>query len=302
MNNRTCSWKSNQNSQADYEEIINVPSMPLVSSPRKMASPLTKQKQKISHSFKTFDKNKYFMAAHHNDLEWIQSIDWTKHDINVLDQFGWSAAMIASCEDARNVLKFLIGKEIDLTISDGKGNTAMSLAAKKNNNEIMKLISLGNIKKENQRTGNQKKPQQPVPEPFFCEQCQKDFTSTSRKVHETSTLHLFNQKDVYRYPRRFGIPESNVGFQLMIKQGWDRESGLGASKEGPLYPVKTTIRKSRTGLGTKQDSARVTHFAAYDRDAIKWRRPAPKPKTRRDLERDKRRERRQEIKLRNALS
>ena len=56
---------------------------------------------------------------------------------------------------------------------------------------------------------------------------------------------------------------------MMLSGGWDKKSGLGPSGSGKLYPVKTILKRDRTGLGLERESGikvtpKVTHFDARD--------------------------------------
>ena len=68
----------------------------------------------------------------------------------------------------------------------------------------------------------------------------------------------------------FVIPEANRGFQMMLSSGWDRKRGLGPSGSGKLFPVKTTLKRDRTGLGHESVKAasKVTHFDANDVSSV----------------------------------
>ena len=72
----------------------------------------------------------------------------------------------------------------------------------------------------------------------------------------------------------FVIPEANRGFQMMLSSGWDRKRGLGPSGSGKLFPVKTTLKRDRTGLGHESVKAasKVTHFDANDVSSVADRR------------------------------
>lgn len=291
----------------DYNEILNLPSTSAQTkqTPKPTTTTCTRKSQRVKNKgtqpLQKFDKNVLFRAAVSDDIKSISSMNFVGSDVNSCDSFGWSASMIAACEGSQKVFEFLLNKGCDLAIADRSGNTALSLAKSKNRSEIEKMINdrMANV----QKTDELLMDVSVVPfEPFWCDECQQTFKETTKESHESSTLHRFNRKNTFEFSRRYFIPDSNVGFQMMLRQGWDRESGLGPSSEGKLYPVKTTIRKPRSGLGVKQDSARVTHYSAFDRDAVKWRPPAPRAKTKKQLERDLKRNQRKEFAIRRALS
>ncbi|KAF9676427.1 hypothetical protein SADUNF_Sadunf08G0001000 [Salix dunnii] len=46
------------------------------------------------------------------------------------------------------------------------------------------------------------------------------------------------------------IDSSNIGFQLLKKQGWKEGTGLGISEQGRLEPVQTCLKNNKRGLGS----------------------------------------------------
>lgn len=294
-----------------YEDIINDSSMHSTStssSPATRKTPHSRMPRRIKNYRKTisFNKLQYFRAILNDDIDLLKTINFTGNDLNTVDQFGWTGLMMASCEGSKKVAEFLLDQQVDTTISDSKGYTALTLAKRKNNQEIVKLIE-AKLNQNQLHDNNNSDDEVPIGktnniiEPFYCEQCQRSFSSITQKRHSSSTLHLFNERNRYQYSQRYGIPDSNKGFQMMIKQGWNREVGLGPRNEGKLFPIKTTIRKTRSGLGTKQEPARITHFVAYDRDSVKWQ-ARTKSKTRHCIEEEFRLNRQRERSIRNDLS
>ncbi|CAH8281883.1 unnamed protein product [Eruca vesicaria subsp. sativa] len=45
------------------------------------------------------------------------------------------------------------------------------------------------------------------------------------------------------------ISSSNIGFQLLKKQGWKEGTGLGVAEQGILVPVQTEPKNNKRGLG-----------------------------------------------------
>ncbi|KAF8115679.1 hypothetical protein N665_0025s0139 [Sinapis alba] len=60
------------------------------------------------------------------------------------------------------------------------------------------------------------------------------------------------------------ISSSNIGFQLLKKQGWKEGTGLGVAEQGILVPVQTEPKNNKRGLGaaaekpTKRKAAKAT--------------------------------------------
>lgn len=296
-----------ENAREVYEEILKTPS-----TSSKTCSLPTKASTKLKKAAKArvqrtpFDEKQFFIAAAGDDLRSLQKMDINLSNINQRDQFGWTALMMSACEGSIAAFQFLYEHGCDLKIQDKKGNSATSLARLKGRTKILDFIA----KVENERVDAGDKCDENEVDAsvtnteFHCDVCSKTVRETEKTEHLASTLHRFNHKDSYKFTRRFGIPDSNKGFQMMIRNGWDREKGLGPEQQGHLYPVKTTIRKPRSGLGVKQTTkAKVTHFGPNDPCAIKANRPPIlKSKTKRELKREQTKNQRKERFFRNLLS
>lgn len=290
-----------------YEDILKTPST-LTSTMclRARTTPAVKKNPEKVVQRLPFDEKRFFKAASTNDLTSLQKMDINSSNVNQRDQFGWTALMMAACEGSIDTFRFLHEQGADLNACDKKGNSAKSLAQLKRKTNILDVLEkIGDERWNANDTSDEIGADEPADDAeFYCDDCDKSIKESDRIEHFVSTLHRFNQKDSYKFTRRFGIPDSNVGFQMMLRQGWDREKGLGPEQEGHLYPIKTTIRKPRSGLGVKQAAkAKVTHFAPCDPRAVKATRPPiPKAKTKRDLKREQSRNQRKERFFRNLLS
>lgn len=256
-------------------------------------------KRKISRKHTVTD---YFKASSENNSTLLKEILQKNPDfINKVDHYNWSALMMSSTSGSSESFLTLLQFGADLQISDKKGQTALSLAEKNNHKNILEVYKeFERRKTEIIEIEDSDSDDAEVSIPFHCEVCDQHFKETNRTEHLTSVLHQFNLKH-HEFPRRFGIPETNRGFQMMLNDGWTRD-GLGPNQEGVIYPVKTCLRKFRTGLGIKQSKLpRITHFGPNDTDAIKMR-PKVHVKSRKELARDAKKEKQKERKLRKELS
>lgn len=214
--------------------------------------------------------------------------------VNEVDTFNWTALMMAACDGLQETCQNLLAAGADRAADDGKGNTALSLAVKKGHSRVVELLQSFGVEDSDSDYEES--------EPFWCRLCREKITEADRKSHEASTLHQFNCKSKNRPgPTSFGIPKTNRGYQIMLKQGWQNDAGLGPQQKGRKFPIKTVLRKDRQGLGTKQTPARVSHFAPNDLEAVKYKAP-PVVKTRDDMKRERLKTRRLEHALRRELS
>lgn len=57
---------------------------------------------------------------------------------------------------------------------------------------------------------------------------------------------------------------------MMVRSGWKPGTGLGPEGGGRHQPVSTVLKRDQKGLGFGGGAkAKVTHFGARDRDAVK---------------------------------
>lgn len=295
-----------QAARIEYEQILQMPSTASSTIPERYDKRPLRKKQTTP-----FDKNGLFRAAMTNDVTTIEQMNLNSPIlINATDQFGWTALMMAAYEGHLDVTKVLLRLGADVHIVNKKNETALALATRAKHNVIVNFLkqTLEPIcLSSDDDEGNDEDKQMT----YVCDACQMNVMRTDRKSHETSTLHRFNRSDTQSNVRHFGIPDTNVGFQMLLQQGWNRDSGLGVEQNGIMYPIKTTLRKPRSGLGVRQcNKAKITHFKPFDRNAIKSIVPPSKlsalavasTKTKRQLRTERLRSERKDRYLRKLLS
>lgn len=288
-------------SKAVYEEVIS--SVP-ASRPKTVVS---EKPKKVPEKLLPFNKTHFLKLCQENDIQTLSQMDLTiPSNLNIVDDFGWSGLMIAACSNAIDAFSFLLSKDIDYEITDRSGRSALDFAEKKGHSQI--LATFRDYVQERRQDGIDKSQEESLEQlknSFHCPTCDMSFSETTQEAHSTSVLHQFNtsqsSSSSSNYKLNYGIPVRNPGYQLMLKQGWNTR-GLGPSESGRLYPVKTVLRKHRSGLGTDQrDPERVTHFQANDREAVRYR-PPERVKGRREMSQDYESNKRKERRLRKALS
>lgn len=144
-----------------------------------------------------------------------------------------------------------------------------------------------------------------------CDLCHTDFPASKQNEHLASTVHRLN---VHEHtgdspPVLYALPSHNPGYQLMVRDGWKPEKGLGTREDGRKLPIKTHLKRSRAGLGCRESSdpkgKRITHFAAHDSSSVTRSRGHPKPvqllETKKEMTKRKEQERRKEIAWRREL-
>lgn len=188
-----------------------------------------------------------FITVQNNDVDTLKCIlDRYPDKINTLDEYGWSLLMIACQADSTDVVRLLLKRGIDISVRDKGGNSARSLVIK-NKNYILADILLRYIQKEAPKTQKPAKIKVKPKEVYTCEICNKTFPD--KEEHLASTIHNISASRGKKIPANYVLPASNRGYQLMLKSGWDRQTGLGRDGSGKLYPIKTVQKKDRKGLG-----------------------------------------------------
>lgn len=288
-----------------YNEILQMPSTAEEATRTTRAStrPSTRPSRRRVKIEKTpFDKQALFKLSLADDYDGIQHLVNTsiRPDVNATDAFGWTALMMAACEGASNSFQKLLELGADLNAADRKGSTATSLAEKNGFREILEVVEeykkqTGAIEisddDDDQPEGTQ-----------FCTDCGIEISRASSTSHKTSTVHLFSCKFKGNMNHKtFGIARTNLGFQMMRRVGWDGNSALGARQNGKLYPIKTVMRKTRTGLGIEQDPARITHFKPNDPSSIRFK-PQPRAPTRKEIHENDLKDKRRDQRLRRELT
>ncbi|XP_059139669.1 G patch domain and ankyrin repeat-containing protein 1-like [Physella acuta] len=211
--------------------------------------------------------NKLLQAAQIGDLEQIKELLAQGLNINYTDFYGWTPLMCAAKEGHEEIVHFLLEQKADLTLCNSEGQTASELAEISGFEMLAKEIHQF-VPIENTNVHYTHSSKNTAHATYFCSVC--NLQVLDRRSHETSTIHLFNCKHEPKGPS-YLIPETNRGFQMLLRSGWNKSQGLGLKGDGTKYPVKTVLKRDRLGLGGSRDngkSARITHFDPCDQSAV----------------------------------
>ena len=168
--------------------------------------------------------NKFLKYAREGNLRQVQELLWDYSiDINVCDQYSWTALMCASHDGQIHIVKYLLEKGA-LWRRHTQGRTALDLAKLAGHIDVVELLtSFSGHTKSKHNKSCKECPSKNITTKVWCSICEQEFTD-GKKVHEGSTVHLFN---IQRRPQRtfYYIPEGNVGYQMMLKSGWNEDQG-----------------------------------------------------------------------------
>lgn len=223
-----------------------------------------KTKNNITPDFKDVSKKDLFISAQNNDVISLkQMLDVCPDMLNITDDYDWSLLMIACQANSIDAVKELMKRGVDTSIRDKAGNSAQSLVIK-NRNFVLAEVLLHHKSSESKRRKNVKRPKLHAKESYYCDVCNKEFPD--KEMHLSSTVHNIDASKGKKIPSSFAIPATNKGFQIMLKVGWDKESGLGPDGSGNKYPIKTVQKQDRKGLGLDK---RKTKIRENERECVR---------------------------------
>ncbi|CAD5115445.1 unnamed protein product [Dimorphilus gyrociliatus] len=207
--------------------------------------------------------NIFLKHATDGNIEKLKELLSKDLNINIQDDYQWTALMCAAKANNYEVVDFLIKNGADVTCTDMNGLSAYDLT---NSTAIKNLFHDMEDEDTNAEDYNDSEEANEV----YCSVC--DVTVKDIDEHDKSIPHIMN-KPKLATGSCYYIPCTNKGYQLMMKQGWDGEKALGREAEGTKYPVKTILKRDRIGLGgnKKKQIPRVSHFDPFDTTAIKRR-------------------------------
>ncbi|KAK3907305.1 G patch domain and ankyrin repeat-containing protein 1-like protein, partial [Frankliniella fusca] len=199
----------------------------------------------------------------------MAALDQDPSLIDSVDQFGWSLLMVAACAGALPVVDLLLHFGANTNLRDKAGHSCISLAKKRGHLDIAeKIKKFRTIQATEDVVETEALAEETLPyEEQLCSACNSSFIDSTKKSHLTSTVHQLSlcSKGCKAH---YSISGSNRGYQLMLKNGWDGETGLGPSGSGIKFPPKTTLKRDRKGLGLSKGTARITHFRPNDTKAV----------------------------------
>jgi len=193
----------------------------------------------------------------------------TSINLNEQDTFGWTMLMCAACAGSLECVEILLDSGAALNLCDKRGMTATKIAHQAKKQSVVHLIQqweIGSHRSSDSKCSFESHYQNVA---GFCSQC--DLESRNLSAHEKSISHLVNLNGGRPPNIHYGIPEHNKGYQLLLKTGWDKNTGLGPDGKGHKFPVKTILKRDREGLGNSSSSkkvAKITHFAPFDSAAV----------------------------------
>ena len=227
--------------------------------------------------------SKLFQSVQSGDVYTLEQALLDGCDVNTRDAYSWSLLMSASYAGHLPVVQLLLTHgAIWRGVRDQRGLDAVALATIAGHRDIVEMllpsttndctctqsspddsdVSLRSLRKRRCSALDEE-----YQSSYYCHTCEVQVQGDEMK-HDLSTVHQFNsQFRTTDIP--YSIPQSNKGYQMMVKRGWNPENGLGPTEQGTLQPIKTVLKRDRQGLGSgRKQKPRVTHFTSFDKSAI----------------------------------
>lgn len=244
---------------------------------------------------------KLFQYAQDNEVDLLQSaLSSGQFDVDMRDNFHWTLLMVAAYAGHMSVVECLLERGAKWREYTHRDMNAVDLAHSRGHTDIANLIESSELQApglSSGKNGNQN---------FYCDSCQAAVSENPRASHSTSIVHLYSGQHRTSSLVPYGIPESNRGFQMLLRSGWNPKKGLGSHRQGRRFPVKTVLKQDRLGFGVTGGKAKVTHFSAHDREAVRSHRHKHKkekqPKNKKDLLEEKHQEKQWERRMRTIMS
>ncbi|MEQ2226728.1 hypothetical protein ILYODFUR_030307 [Ilyodon furcidens] len=203
-------------------------------------------------------------CAHEGDIPGLKELISKGVDINFQDLYLWTAVMCASWSGQKAAVRLLLSQGAAwVGVVDTRGRDAQDLALEAGHYEVLEeLLNYGRSPKRETPSDCSLLQSQ------WCDACRCEYRS-SRSSHLSSTLHQFSVRHPQPMPY-YCLPPSSNSYKMMVRCGWKPGTGLGPEADGPKQPVSTVLKRDHTGLGfAPMKRAKVTHFQAGDRDAVK---------------------------------
>ncbi|KAG8194580.1 hypothetical protein JTE90_013318 [Oedothorax gibbosus] len=250
-----------------YDSVVSTPSNQELKKPSTRKSIKCKKPPPITNVVK-LSPDSILRFSQEGNIKQIEKCVSVGHSVDQQDSYGWTPLMCATCEGHTDAVAYLLKQGANPNIKCKSGMRPLDIALKANNNIIVRLLQSGVSSDETASCSTVEQSS----EEKYCDSC-KVYYKVSTNTHERSIAHLFNTKKT-KLSTFYHIPENNKGFQIMLKKGWDKNKGLGPTNaEGRKFPIKTVLKKDRACIGKHKEVAKVTHFSANDKAAVKSQKP-----------------------------
>lgn len=283
-----------QKAQEAYQEVLSMPSTapePPQNPPKRKAAATTNKRRRITATPASASAmtRAAFVAVEEGSVEQLNELVEAGFRVkDARDTYGWSLLHVAASLGNEFMCEYLMAVGADVNATDPKGISPCMAASKNGHGELTELLTEDKAAELIQQQAveeaavaeadEESEPQGPKHdekcEPWVCDVCSIVVDITPER-HQHSIEHQLAIRPDPPKSKNFAALAIPKGYAMLCKGGWDEYSGLGPKAGGRLFPVKTTLKWNKEGLGLRKGKAKVTHFKPNDVAAI---RPAPASK------------------------
>lgn len=257
---------------------------------------------------------KLFQYAQENEVDLLQSALSSGHfDVDMQDNFHWTLLMVAAYAGHVTIVECLLERGAKWQEYTSRGMNAADLARSRGHTGVADLIESFDSREEGEEEegeellGGSSVGKKKRNSNFYCDSCRTVVNQSPKAGHDTSIMHLYSGQHRTSSLVPYMIPQSNRGFQMLLRSGWNPRKGLGPHRQGHKFPVKTVLKQDRLGFGVPGGKAKVTHFSAHDREAVRSHRDRHKKekqpsKNKKEILQEKHHERQWEKRIRTIMN
>lgn len=272
-----------------YQEVLSTPCT-ASQRPVKRATSFRQLRPQPPQPAPTFKSEDIFRFCQYGQLkkckQWLDS----GGDVNTRDMFKWTPLMVAVFGGHLEVVKLLLKAGADTLAKDSKNLSVIDHAHKSGNGHLVQLILEHRQKQKNCRekelnkteinlnskSANKNKSLLSRPVLLECKVC-GTVTDMSMDSHLLSISHQLKSKsfssETTRSLGNFAhVNRQFVGYQMLLKEGWNGYTGLGAQEDGRRYPVEAQANPGRACIGlpkNKPQTNTVQMVAPFTRGKLK---------------------------------
>lgn len=256
-----------------YQEVLSMP-ITAIKRPVKTRQLISQPEQPPPQPAPTFKTENIFKFCQYGQLknckQWLSS----GGDVNTRDMFKWTPLMVAVFGGHSEVVKLLLESGADTSLRDSKNLSAIDHAQKSGNAHLVELILEDQQQKKDSQeqqlnkaktnlSSKSTKSQLSTPVPLECQTC-GSVTDTSMDAHFLSIPHQlksnsFSSEQTRALGNFAHVNRQFVGYRMLLKEGWNGYTGLGAQEDGRKYPVEAQANAGRACIGLPKPSKAQTN-------------------------------------------
>jgi hypothetical protein len=90
---------------------------------------------------------------------------------------------------------------------------------------------------------------------LICEICSTEYQKEGD--HVTTIPHILAQRHLQQTSKASLPHAKSIGYQLLLKEGWNPDKGLGKNEDGRTSPLHAVMKLNKAGIGNKNAPVRL---------------------------------------------